>query len=205
MKKTIICNITMRKEHVGHTYTSKSKSIPVSDRAVLYPVNAFLEKTLEPEDELKVILLVKKDSHEYYKKNTQEFMDELKKVNDKIGASVEYSIVDTDFSEEQAVHEQLMGKLVNAFSVGDHITADITFGPKDLPVVIFVALNFAEKFLDCTVDNILYGKADFDGEEITGTQVCSMAPLYYLSSVTNAIDCNDPEKAKAMLETLIEM
>ena len=60
MKKTIICNIPMRENVDLSVYKSDDLSLPVSDRAVRYPINTFLEKTLSPEDEIKVLLLVKK-------------------------------------------------------------------------------------------------------------------------------------------------
>ena len=48
-------------------YTSEDYSLPVSDTPVSYPVNAFFEKTLKADDEVKAILLVKKDDFGYYK------------------------------------------------------------------------------------------------------------------------------------------
>lgn len=205
MKKTIICNIPMKENVDQVIYISDDKSLPVADRKVRYPICAFLEKIMKPEDELKVIILVKKDNYGYYSKNTEFFKQELAEVNSKIGAAIEYTIIDTEFEETRVVHERLMGKIVDELGANSHILVDTTYGPKDLPVVIFAALNFAEKFLNCTVDNIVYGQASFVDGKAVDTKICDMIPLYCLSSITNTIHCSEPEKAKSMLKALLSL
>lgn len=61
MKKIIICNIPMR-EYVANTvYLSEDSSLPISDRPYRYPINFLCSQTVKAEDELKIILLIKKD------------------------------------------------------------------------------------------------------------------------------------------------
>ena len=205
MKKTIICGIPMKKVVDQVVYRSDDKSIPSADRAVRYPVNAFLEETLKPSDELKIILLVKQDPHGSHEHNIGLFKEELANANASIGAKVSYTVIDTDFSQSKSVHEHLMGRLVDEFDIGAHVIADTTYGPKDLPIVIFTALNFAEKFLKCEIDNIIYGQASFVDGHAVDTKLCDMIPLYYLGSITNTIHCIEPEKAKSMLKALLSI
>ena len=205
MKKTIICGIPMKKVIDEVVYRSDDKSIPSADRAVRYPVNAFLEETLKPSDELKIILLVKQDPHGSHEHNIGLFKEELANANASIGAKVSYTVIDTDFSQSKSVHEHLMGRLVDEFDIGAHVIADTTYGPKDLPIVIFTALNFAEKFLKCEIDNIIYGQASFVDGHAVDTKLCDMIPLYYLGSITNTIHCIEPEKAKSMLKALLSI
>jgi len=204
MKKVVICNIPMKENVDKVLYTSDDKSLPVADWQVRYPINAFLQKTLKPDDELKVILLVKKDKYAHYQKNTEVFLDEIKEANT-VGAVISHIVIDTDFVQSQAVHEQLMGKIVDEIETGSHILIDTTFGPKDLPIVVFAALNFAEKFLDCTVDNIVYGQASFVNGKAVDTKICDMIPLYCLSSISNTIHCNNSENARTMLKNLLSL
>ena len=205
MNKTIICGIPMKKVIDQVVYRSDDKSIPSADRAVRYPINAFLEETLKPSDELKIILLVKQDPHGSHEHNIGLFKEELANANASIGAKVSYSVIDTDFSQSKSVHEHLMGRLVDEFDIGAHVIVDTTYGPKDLPVVIFTALNFAEKFLKCEIDNIIYGQASFVDGHAVDTKLCDMIPLYYLGSITNTIHCIEPEKAKSMLKALLSI
>lgn len=205
MKKTIICNIPMRGNVDLSVYKSNDLSLPVSDRAVRYPINTFLEKTLSPEDEIKVLLLVKKDVYSHYEKNANDFIEELRVINNDINFKMEFKIIDTNFEQKQSVHEELMAKIIDAIDVDTHIIADITYGSKDMPIVLFSAMGFAEKFLRCEIDNIIYGQANFENGKVVNTKICDMIPLYYLNSVTDTIHCDEPEKAKQMLKTLLSL
>lgn len=205
MKKTIICNIPMRENVDLSVYKSDDLSLPVSDRAVRYPINTFLEKTLSPEDEIKVLLLVKKDEYSHYEKNANDFIEELKVINNDINSKIEFKIIDTNFEQKQSVHEELMAKIIDEIDVDTHILADITYGSKDMPIVLFSAMGFAEKFLRCEIDNIIYGQANFENGKVVNTKICDMIPLYYINSVTDTIHCDEPEKAKQMLKTLLSL
>ena len=186
-------------------YKSDDLSLPVSDRAVRYPINTFLEKTLSPEDEIKVLLLVKKDEYSHYEKNANDFIEELRVINNDINSKMEFKIIDTNFEQKQSVHEELMAKIIDGIDVDTHILADITYGSKDMPIVLFSAMGFAEKFLRCEIDNIIYGQANFENGKVVNTKICDMIPLYYLNSVTDTIHCDEPEKAKQMLKTLLSL
>lgn len=205
MKKTVICNIPMKERIDKVLYTSDDASLPVAERKVRFPICAFLEKTVSSDDELNVVILIKKDNYGHYEKNVEIFKQELAVANADIGAAISYCVIDTDFEQTKSVHEQLMGRIVDELSVGSHIIVDITYGPKDLPIVIFSALNFAEKYLGCTVDNIVYGQASFVDGQAVDTKLCDMIPLYCLGSITNTIRCDEPEKAKSMLKALLAL
>lgn len=205
MKKTIICNIPMKEKVDLTVYVSDDKSLPVSDKEVRYPIVSFLEKTMTSDDELKIILLEKRDGYGPSQKYTDDFKFELDEANENIGAKLSYTVIDTDFSQSRMVHEKLMGSIVDELEIGTHILVDITYGPKDLPIIIFTALSFAEKFLECKVDNIVYGQASFVDGKVVNTKICDMIPLYCLSSITNTIHCVEPEKAKKMLKSLLSI
>ena len=205
MKKIVICNIPMREYVECTVYESGDASLPVSDKGFRYPVNSFLSQTVTAGDELKFILLIKKDGNSFYEKNTGDFKQEIKGICDDTGAKAEFVLLNTDFTEDRATHEQLMAGIVDQIDDGAHILADITYGPKDLPIVIFTALNFAEKFLNCEVDDIVYGQAEFRDNKVVRSVICDMIPLYCLSSVTNTIKCDAPDKARKMLKTLLSI
>lgn len=205
MKKTIICSITMNQSIEPTVYKSEDESLPVSDRKVIYPISAFLEKTMKKEDEIKFLLLVKKDPFGHCKKNAELFRKEIEEINENTGAVMKFVEIETDFSESKEIHEQLMGRIVNELEDGCHIQVDMTYGPKDLPLVIVFSLNFAEKFLNCSIDNIVYGQANFVDGKAVDTKICDMIPLYCLGSVSNAIHSMEPSKARMMLNSLLSI
>ena len=205
MKKILFCNIPMTTNVSKCIYKSDDQSIPTSQTPVCYPVSAFLEKTLSNQDEIKAILLVKKDVLKQYKKNLTICMDELMAVSNTTGAQIVCKIIETEFSETQATHDNLLLSIVDEMEENTHVIADITYGPKDLPIVLFTAMNFAEKFLNCEIDNIVYGQATFVDGNAVNTKICDMIPLYYLNSVANTVQCSSPDKAKQLLKSLLSM
>lgn len=205
MKKIVICNIPMRENVAKTVYASTDNSLPVSENPYKYPINSFLAETAGNGDDLKIILLIKKDGNAFYEKNTADYKQEIEEVCLNRGARAEFVQIDTAFSQNKENHEQLMGRLIDEIETEAHVLVDITYGPKDLPIVIFSALNFAEKFLKCEIDNIVYGQAAFEGDKVVGSVICDMIPLYCLSSVTNTIKCDDPPKARQMLKSLLSI
>lgn len=205
MKKILFCNIPMTIKVSKCVYKSEDYSVPVTNRPVSYPVAAFLEKTLSADDEIKAVMLVKKDELGQYKKNISGCIEELMTAAEVTGAKFGYTIIDTDFEETQATHDSLLLSIVDELEERAHIIADITYGPKDLPIVLFTAMNFGEKFFNCEIDNIVYGQATFVDGNAVNTKICDMIPLYYLNSVANTMQCSDPGKAKQMLKSLLSI
>ena len=205
MKKIIICNIPMRDYVANTVYSSNDVSLPVSENPYRYPINSLLSQTATEDDEIKIILLIKKDKNLFYEKNTADCKQEIEEICKATGTKAKFVTIDTDFNQDKENHEQLMKRLVDEIDTEAHIMVDITYGPKDLPIVIFSAINFAEKFLRCEIDNIVYGQATFKDNKVVGSVICDMIPLYCLSSVTNTIKCDEPEKARKMLKSLLEL
>ena len=205
MKKTIICNIPMREDIAKIAYTSDDLSLPVSKEAFRYPILSLLSQTASAEDEFKVILLVKKDDNDFYKRNVEDFKNELDESLKNSGAKANCVIIDTEFAEEKAVHEELMLRIIDKIDEGSHIMADITYGPKDLPIVLFAALSFVDHHLGCEVDHIVYSQGKFKNDKVVSAKICDMSPLYYLSYVSNTIKCDDPKRSKQMLKSLLSL
>jgi len=189
--------------------SSDPKFLPSSEQSYMYPINSFLSQTVKSDDELKVILIIKKDGQDFWKNNVEIFKNEMNKIVEDTGAKVEYSpYIESDFNQEKATHERLIKDLVEQIDLNSHIMVDITYGSKDLPIIMFTVLNFAEKFLKCEVDNMLYGQASFDKNNKVipdSMKLCDMIPLYYLNSVVDIIQCDDPAKAKEMLMSLLTL
>ena len=194
------------RDYVANTvYSSNDVSLPVSENPYRYPINSLLSQTATEDDEIKIILLIKKDKNLFYEKNTADCKQEIEEICKATGTKAKFVTIDTDFNQDKENHEQLMKRLVDEIDTEAHIMVDITYGPKDLPIVIFSAINFAEKFLRCEIDNIVYGQATFKDNKVVGSVICDMIPLYCLSSVTNTIKCDEPEKARKMLKSLLEL
>lgn len=180
------------------------------DGKVVFPINAVLAKTLKKGEMVTVVLLKKLDVEGNSDINVGEFMKELNSINRKIGARIDYKIIDTAFEEDKGTHETLLRRMIDTIKDNSVIYADMTYGPKSLPIVLFSVLNFAEKFFNGNIKNIVYGKVNFvsneKGESLPRNPVlCDMTPLYYLNSVTNSMECKNGEEAKKMLDNLLNL
>ena len=205
MKKTLIINVKMNKGVQKTVYTSNDSSIPVSDTPVVYPIMEFLEMTLGKEDEVEAILIAKGNAQLDCEENIQVCREELRAVSEKTGARIFTDVINTPFDEDIDTHNKLLLDIVKHIEIGSNITADMTYGPKDLAIVLFSALSFAEKFCECEIDNIMYGKAEFKDGKVVNTTICEMAPLFYLNAVANKVYCDTPEEALGMLEKVLNM
>lgn len=207
MKKIVFSNLPMKKELNKFRYATDGNHLLDYEGEVFFPINAALAKTLRKEDEVKVILLSKTDVEGNSAVNAGAFQQELNEINRNVGAKIEYSIISTPFEETKDVHELLMRSLVGKLEEGAVIIADITYGPKPLPIIMFAVMNFAEKFFGCKIQNILYGKVDF----ITGQAdpinpvLFDITPLYYLNSITNAMEYRNSAEAVKALDILLSI
>ena len=73
-------------------------------------------------------------------------------------------------------------------------------------------VRFAETFFKCRIESIVYGKVNFvdDGSGTGKTKpvdpvLYDLSPLYYLNSVTDALDCKTPEESIRALDLLLKM
>lgn len=205
MKKIIICSLPLQIRN-AKKYPSLDKSLEMPDKEIVFPVCGLLEKSLKPDDELTIVLIERPGKIDCTKENAETFKSEFMVANSAIGAKYQFVELKADFSETREVQTDLLNRIIDCVEPGMHIIADITYGTKDIPILTFAACNFAEKFLNCEIDNIVYGQAEFNEKnEVVNTQICDMVPLYYLNSITNTIECDEPDKAKHLLKTLTSM
>jgi hypothetical protein len=171
---------------------------------VIFPINGVLARTLKKDDAVKVVLLKKEDLDGNSGKNTGEFMSELDRINSGLGAKIEYKILSAPHDESREVQEKLFKEIIGEFTDGAAIYADITYGTKSLPIILFSALSFAERFLKAEIKNIVYGKVDFDKDgNPFNPELFDMTALFYLNSIANTMECENGDAAKKMLDTIL--
>ena len=201
MKKIIICSIPMKEDPRKCRYPSDIRSLPTSDKEVMCPINAYLETISTPDDEFKLILLVKNDGKPHSANNLKTFMEEFCAATGK--TDITPIVIETEFKQGQDVYEQLMGKIVDVIDADSYVLADVTYGPKDIPVAVFAALAFAKNHLRCDIEHVIYGQAHFEKGIPGNTGICDMVALLYMVTITSTIRSNDPQNAKELLKTLI--
>ena len=208
MKKIVFCNVPMKKDQTRFCYVPDGNSTIAYDGEVMYPINGVLATKLKANDEVKIVLIKKADKERNSDANVQAFQAELGAINEKIGAKIGYKVLETPFEENWKTQEKLFRMLLDEMENENEVFADITYGPKSVPIITFSALNFADKYLDCDLKGIFYGKVDFVTGESgkptpTNPVLCDMLPLYYLNSVMNTANCENATDALRLLDTII--
>ena len=202
--KTIISIVPMYSKtpavYAGHPAIANAES-------VVYPINGVLSTSLKKGEEVKVILLKAidpNDGEHTADRNEEIFKKELNAINERIGAKITYESVAINFTETRKEQEKLLKGVVDRLEEGTEVYADITYGPKSMPIIVFYALGFAERFLNVEVKNIVYGKAYFDADgKAYGHELVDMTALYYLNAITNQIEVDDAEQARDLLDQFL--
>ncbi|MCM1440541.1 MAG: hypothetical protein NC131_15280 [Roseburia sp.] len=212
MKKIVFSNLPMKKELHKFKYSVDGNSTIEYDGEVIFPVNSVLAKTMKKGDKVKVVLLSKTDIEGNSAVNAGLFQKELNEINRTIGADIEYITLATPFEETKDVHGTLLRDMIGKLEEGAEIIGDVTYGPKPLPIIMFSVMNFAERFFKAKIRNIVYGKVDFvDNNSGTGKTkpinpvLYDLTPLYYLNSVTNAMQYKNSEEAVKALDMLLDL
>ncbi|MDE7329910.1 MAG: hypothetical protein K2N30_02275 [Clostridia bacterium] len=212
MKKIIFSNLPMKKELYKLKYTVDGNDTIEYGGEVIFPVNAVLARTMKKGDKIKVVLLSKVDVEGNSAINAGIFQKELNSINRDIGADIEYITLATPFEETRGVHETLLRDMVDKIESDAEIIGDVTYGPKPLPIIMFAVMNFAEKFFSAKIKYIVYGKVDFvdDGSGTGKTKpvnpvLYDLTPLYYLNSVTNAMEYKTSDEAVKALDVLLDL
>ena len=208
MKKIVFVSLMMADAMNKRTYPVDGNVFIEYDKDVYYAINGVLAKTLKEKDDVKVVLLETKAGDKSGTKNAQLFMEELNHINEinKIGANISYEIIPSDFITSKNKYNELFLKLVKTLENEAEIYADITFGPKSLPLLIFSAIQFGEKFFDCSIGNVIYLKAEFKNNVLVeGTQlVCDYTPMYLLNSMINTFENTSKEKVINIFEKILK-
>ena len=205
MDKVIFVTLMMADKMEKRHFPVEKDSLTEYSGETYYAINAVLSNSIEKGDNIKVVLLETNAGAQAGKKNAQLFIDELNSFNT-AGANISYEIITSEFINDKAKYKELYKKLVSNFTEGAELYADITFGIKTLPILILNAMQFGEKFFDCTIGNVIYLKTEFkDGVIVDGSQcIFDLTPLYMLSTFTNNIECSSGERAIAALDALFE-
>ena len=201
MKKIVFVTLMLADDMLKRHYPVDGNSFIEYPGELYYAINSVLARTMKKDDEIKVVLLETRAGDKAGTKNAQLFMDELNEINtsNSIGAKITYEIIPSDFLVSKKGLNEIYLKLIKNLEPDIEVSADIT-------LLIFTAMQFGEKFFDCSIGNVIYMKAEFKNNILVeGTQlICDYTPLYMLNSFTNTIECTNGEKAIASVEALLK-
>lgn len=188
----------------GYIYKSNDNKLIEYDKKVHFAVDGFLAKTLKKDEDVRVIRILINSGNSLRNADLQE--EELKKLNENIGANISYEKFFTENNDSGKTIETRYRELIGKLEENCQIVFDMTYGTKTIIPVMFYVLGFAEKFFDADIKNILYDKTDFhrlpSGVSVPKPESCELfdvTALFYLNSLTSVMEAPD---GKAALERL---
>lgn len=210
MKKIIFCDIPMRKDLNAVCYAGKGNAGCNYAGKVIFPINAVLAERLKSGDEVKVVLLKTSGGDDCAGTNAGRFISELDAINKNIGAAITYETLETAFDESKENHEKRFRQMLDKIENECEIYADITYGPRTLPMVLMCVLNFAEKFFDADIKKIVYGKVEYytdtDGKrKVKNPELYDLTSLYYLNNLTNSMEAENGEAALKAIDSFFAL
>jgi hypothetical protein len=197
----------MKKNVYSFFYPVVGNSLIEYNGEVYFPVNAMLAKTLQKGEKGKILFLSTSGGLENHSKdNIELFKEELTKINAGIGADLYWETIDVPFDPQIEVFEQLTSGIISKFEKNCQIIVDITYGIKPLPMILFCALQFAEKFFNASILNIIYGKVEFDKQnKPINPKLYDISSLFFLNKLIGAMECESGEIALKILNDFFKM
>ena len=207
--KIVIVTAPMKPLHEVHPFqypVDGNKAVEYK-KPVRCPINGVLAKTLEKDEQVKVIYIMTTGDNSECEQTKKAFTEELEDINKNIGAVLSYDTVEIDFSPTKQTYNKLITDLAAKIPENAELFTDITFGPKTEILSLFCALRFVEEFRDAIVQYIVYGKVEFNKEtrKPEKPKLFDITSLYYLFKLMGTMGASNAENAMETLKDFFAM
>lgn len=136
------------------------------DESYRNPIIPFIDMNTEKDEEIEVYLIIEekmRDSKEHgeaYRTHVKNFQSELRAVQKKVGFILkEIHLISIQSPQNSAAYMQLLKDIIQIIHDHDEVYTDITFGRKAVPIVLFIALNYATKIREgVDIATLSYGE-----------------------------------------------
>lgn len=205
MKKIVFVTLMMADDMHKRHFPVDGNSFIEYPGETYYAINSVLAQTMKADDQIKFVLIQTRGGDNAGPQNIARFQEEIETLNT-CGANLSYEVIASEFVENKDKFKTLYTKLIKTLETEAELYADITFGPKSLPLLVFSTMQFGEKFFDCSVGNVIYLKGEFKNNQfVEGSQmIYDFTPLYMLNSFTSTIESSSGETAIAAVEALFK-
>lgn len=177
MNYTVIYTVSMNMKLIP-SYEVKGCSFA---EKTFIPVNAILPEQIEDGSSVDVIVIAVADND--ISELVEKCVAETNRVLEDKGCTIKFSIIKSPFDVTKEAIGRIYCSLLALLKKDNIILADITFGPKYIPVLIIGMLSYAERFLSCRIDSIIYGQVNFnENREPVNPRLCDVSIVYMLSS-----------------------
>lgn len=180
MRKVFISSISMQKVN-AFKYDS---SIYPENSQTAFPITISLENNCQPGDEVAFITVVTHSEGNLAVENYRKFCQQAGGICQAKGAKAEFIELAVPARIEAGSPRRLYKEIVAKLQDNDEIYADITYGFKYNPIVIFAALNNAYQVREnVDIKEICYGNL-YNGSAEIKPEYFDVTSLFYLNSLS---------------------
>lgn len=185
MRKVFISTVSLQPVKA---YKYRSDVYPDSSPTA-FPITISLENNCNKGDKILIITLVTHSKEKNIAEdNYVAFCQQVNDMTKELSAEVEFKEIPIPTRIEKNTHQQLYKNIISALQDDDEIYADITYGFKYNPIVIFTALNHAYQTKNgVDVQEICYGNL-YTGEPVRqepDPELFDVTSLFYMNSISN--------------------
>ena len=154
-----------------------------------YPITVVMENRLNKGEEATVISIIAHSDGEVNQseKNYALFKQQVGELEKTKGVKINYVEISMGDRPTSASHRELLNALQEQLQDGDEVFADITYGFKSNPVVIFAALSQAYQLKDeIDIKEIIYGNL-YNGKETKTPEILEITSLFYMNALAGTV------------------
>lgn len=153
-----------------------------------FPITILLENNCQEGDEVTLLTIVtESEGGNIASENYIKFCEHVRAIAKAKRVNVELVKIPMSARSNSESHRKLYKALLNELKSGDEIHADITYGFKSTPIVIFAALNQSYQLNDnVDVAEIMYGNL-YNGSSEKTPELFDVTSLFYLNSLSGVL------------------
>ena len=199
--KTVIITMPMKMVLKKSKYPVQGNKTIEYDGEVAFGINGVLSRIIEPHEKVKLLYIVTRGGVDRGSEYTSIFRKEFDQVTEGKELDISEDTIELNFDPSKDEFEKLTSRLIDAIEENTEIISDFTFGSKPFPFVLLSAINYTEMFKNASLLYLIYSKVEWDVENHPyNPMIYDITSLYYLQKVIGAMEGQDPESARKMLD-----
>lgn len=165
-----------------------------------FPILLPISQTAQRDELINITLLISENSP-VASGNFLRLMTELRALAAEVGFRYDLTEIRIAGEETPEKQKRVFEALIETLGDGESIYADITFGHKAVPLIIFTALSFCYKLCrDTEVNSVFY--ADRSGETAV---LHDISTLFYMESVIHSVSQSVPDDPLSIIKRILNM
>lgn len=206
-KKVFITVVAEQRTFNAYHYISNSNDSIRYEGKTEYPIFNVIANNVADQAEVEIIAI--KFEGVLFDKNYQVLKRNIAEFEASHKIKIKLTTIERGIKETEVEHVELFKVLLEKISDNCDIFADITYGTKPTPIIIFAALNYSDKLKkNVEIKNIVYGKivwGDKEKNENDAAFIYDVKKLFYMNSIVDNIASAGEDNAEEAVNMLFDM